>query len=310
MALTTALERKDYGEVCRAMDLVRAQGLQRASVAVKAREFIASAQRLIFSIEHVQLAVSSAKKHGGLTQALHDQLVNVALAADTLVGVPGLEAVRSEIRAYEAEAALLEALKSAVAIGAFVLDSKVKCGDYSNYPRTWDGSWIDAEAQLESLRKHEVVSKEGRWLEYFSSRIIALRKLMVPMLAEESKSAEACDAVLAYLAAGSSDEFYSQLAANAEWQCCHREANYQKQVLSVLSKIRSISGAAGSVELSSTADELSSAVKRAEELNMSSLDEVSVAKGFHGQILSLVGSSSRREKNSFFALSVQDAKNL
>jgi len=133
---------------------------------------------------------------------------------------------------------------------------------------------------------------------------------MVPMLAEESNSAEACDAVLAYLAAGSSDEFYSQLAANAEWQCCHREANYQKQVLSVLSKIRSISGAAGSVELSSTADELSSAVKRAEELNMSSLDEVSVAKGFHGQILSLVGSSSRREKNSFFSLSVQDAKNL
>ena len=152
---------------------------------------------------------------------------------------------------FEEESARLTELKAAIAAGGF-LNSGVESGDYKQYQDVKSVAWEDAEAHLQSAVGAGLQTDEGRWLEYYCSKIIGLRKLLVVGLGEvvvSERDSSAWDAVLAHMAApGSSDvagassvsRFHSQLEASPEWQAAWREARYQKSVVGILAQLQAV----------------------------------------------------------------------
>ena len=176
-----------------------------------------------------------------------------------------------------------------IAVGGF-LNSGVESGDYKQYQDVASITWEDAEAKLQAAVGVGLQSDEGRWLEFYCSKIIGLRKLLVVGLSEvavSERDSSAWDAVLAHLAAAASESsdvvnvslvsrFHSQLEASFEWQAAWHEARYQTSVVGILAQLKAIVD--GWTELSDCASRLPVVVRCADEAGMQQLEAVASAK--------------------------------
>jgi len=286
--LERSLQAKNFLEVFKKMAEIRGSVLLRNSVieasttCVQALTFIARVQPIVSLIESLSQVVNAAKREGGITPEIFDQLVEVKRSAVEFSGVPGLDALKFEVQTYEKEMKILSVLKESIALGMFVYPQQISCGDYQQYPRLRDGSWLAAESQLQAVVKTGIITSEGQWMQYSCSKLIGLRKLLLQMMTVETKTVDSCNAVLAYLADGSGDAFYARLSATAEWQCCLREAAYQKTVLTISDQIELV--VHNSTGLSSSSVSLSAVLKLAAEHNMTSLDVYKEGSALLGRI--------------------------
>jgi len=260
-----------------ALSHAREVGAQHAPVAIKALEFFEGAQVLALSVETLLQSVQGAKRDEGVTVLQYEQLLQIAASSTRFSGMASLSAVKAEIQVLGAEFKLVAQLKQTLSSGGFVLEGGVQPGDYKRYPRVSRLEWEEADFQVKAGAKTGRVTAEGRWMQYYASKIIVLRKLLVT--AFNDKTTSAWDAILTHLSPESDlslVSYYSKLVLSPEYVAAVREAHHQKTVIAILNELQQIHKSGN--DLTNYGSALSAILRRAEEANILQLDQIIAAK--------------------------------